>query len=154
MTRTGHRLGVDAPSIGLLILRIGAGGFLLPHGVGKLLGWFGGPGIEGFADELQYFGLPAAGPVPLVLALMQTGLGILVLAGAWTRLSALAAAAFLGVTMALNLSNGWFWMHGGVEYPALWLLVHLALVATGAGALSVDAMGFARNAVAGDGLRR
>lgn len=154
MTRPGYRLGVDAPSIGLLVLRIGAGGFLLPHGLGKLLGWFGGPGIEGFADELQHFGLPAAGPVPLVLALMQTMLGILVLAGAWTRPAALAAAAFLSVTLALNLSSGWFWMHGGVEYPALWLLVHLALVATGAGTLSIDGMGSVRTTVAGDGPRR
>jgi putative oxidoreductase len=130
---------LDADDLGLLGLRIAAGGFLLPHGLGKLFGWFGGPGIDGFAAELQHFGLPAAAPLPLLLALAQTVLGLLVLAGAWTRPAALAAAAFLAITTLLNLPNGWFWMRGGVEYPLMWLLANLALAFTGAGALSVDA---------------
>ena len=58
-----HTASVARPgttSAGLLVLRLAAGGFLLPHGLGKLLGWFGGPGIAGFAAELQHFGLPSA----------------------------------------------------------------------------------------------
>jgi len=129
-----------APSAGLLILRLAAGGFLLPHGLGKLLGWFGGPGIAGFAAELQHFGLPSAAPLPLLLAALQTALGLLVVVGAFTRIAALGSAAFLAVTVALNLSHGWFWMHGGIEYPVLWLLANLALALIGPGALSVDAL--------------
>lgn len=129
-----------APSAGLLILRLAAGGFLLPHGLGKLLGWFGGPGIAGFAAELQHFGLPSAAPLPLLLAALQTGLGLLVVVGASTRIAALGSAAFLAVTVALNLSHGWFWMHGGIEYPALWLLANLAVALTGPGDLSLDAL--------------
>jgi len=129
-----------APSAGLLILRLAAGGLLLPHGLGKLLGWFGGPGIAGFAAELQHFGLPSAAPLPLLLAPLQTALGLLVVVGAFTRIAALGSAAFLGVTVALNLSHGWFWMHGGIEYPVLWLLANLALALIGPGALSVDAL--------------
>ena len=137
-----------APSAGLLILRLAAGGFLLPHGLGKLLGWFGGPGIAGFAAELQHFGLPSAAPLPLLLAALQTLLGLMVLAGAFTRIAALGSAAFLGVTVALNLSHGWFWMHGGIEYPLLWLLVNLAVALTGPGALSFDALRTARSGFA------
>ncbi|MEL1264028.1 DoxX family protein [Pseudoxanthomonas putridarboris] len=125
-------------SAGLLVLRIAAGGFLLPHGLGKLFGWFGGPGIAGFADELQHFGLPAFVPLPLLLAIAQTVVGLLVLLGAWTRVAALAAALFLGTTVVLNLGGGWFWMHGGIEYPLLWALACVSLSLTGAGALSVD----------------
>ena len=49
------------------------------------------------------------------------------------------AAAFLAVTVALNLSHGWFWMHGGIEYPMLWLLAHVVIALTGPGTLSIDA---------------
>lgn len=142
--RSGDRPPPTAESIGLLLLRVAAGGFLLPHGLGKLLGWFGGPGLGGFAEELEHFGLLADAPLPLLLALAQTVLGLLVLAGAWTRPAALASAAFLGVTALLNLPNGWFWMHGGIEFPLSWLLACLALAATGPGAFSIDAMRWGR----------
>jgi len=128
-------LGVDPA---LLILRVAAGGFLLPHGLGKLAGWFGGPGLAGFASELQQFGLPAAAPLPLLLALVQTLAGLAVLLGAWTRASAALAALFIATTVALNLPHGWFWMHGGIEYPLMWLLCLLVLVFAGGGAWSLD----------------
>ena len=123
---------------GLSLLRIAAGGFLLPHGLGKLFGWFDGPGLQGFAEELQGFGLPSFTPVPLLLALAQVSLGVLVLAGAWTRWSALLASLFLAMTVVLSASSGWFWMHHGMEYPLLWTLVLFALALTGAGPFSVD----------------
>ena len=43
------------------------------------------------------------------------------------------------VTVALNLSHGWFWMQGGIEYPLLWLLANLSVALTGPGRLSMDA---------------
>jgi putative oxidoreductase len=124
--------------VGLLLIRMAAGGFMLPHGLGKLFGWFNGPGLAGFAVELQGFGLPASAPLPLLLALVQTGLGASVVAGAWTRWSALFASLFLSMTVVLSASSGWFWMHRGMEYPLLWTLVLFALSLTGAGPLSVD----------------
>lgn len=132
----------SALSAGLLLLRTTAGGFLLPHGLGKLFGWFGGPGLAGFAGELRGFGLAplAQFPTPFLLAFAQTALGILILAGAWTRLAAATAAGFLGTTTALTLSTSmaWFWMDHGIEYPLFWTLVLLALVACGPGSYSVD----------------
>lgn len=125
-------------SVGLLLLRITAGGFLLPHGLGKLFGWFNGPGLSGFAAELQSFGLPSPAPLPLLLALLQTGTGVLVLVGAWTRWSALVATVFLATTVVVSASSGWFWMHHGMEYPLFWTLTLFSLSLTGAGALSVD----------------
>ncbi|WP_454830213.1 DoxX family protein [Pseudoxanthomonas wuyuanensis] len=128
----------DVRAVGLLITRVVAGGFLLPHGLGKLFGWFDGPGVTGFADELQSFGLPAVAPLPLLLAAAQTLLGALVLAGAWTRWSALAACGFLGMTVVLSAPSGWFWMHHGMEYPLFWALTMFSLALTGGGSLSVD----------------
>ena len=92
----GH--GLD---LALLMLRVAAGGFLLPHALGKLFGWFGGPGLAGFATELRGFGLPAVAPLPLLLSLLQVLSGLAVLLGWQTRIAALAAAAFIGFTALL-----------------------------------------------------
>ncbi|MCC4603599.1 DoxX family protein [Xanthomonas campestris pv. badrii] len=124
----------------LLLLRVAGGGFLLPHGLGKLLGWFGGPGVSGFAGELQQFGFPSSAPLPLLLALVQTLSGLAVLLGLWTRASAALAAAFIATTVLVAVPKGWFWMHGGMEYPSMWLLVLLALVAAGGGEWSLDGL--------------
>jgi putative oxidoreductase len=125
---------------GLLLLRIAAGGFLLPHGLGKLFGGFG-PGLGGFAAELQGFGLPSAAPLPLLLALTQTLTGLMVLVGWWTRSAAVIAAGFVAVTVLLSLPSGWFWMHHGVEYPLFWTLTLMAVALLGPGRCSLDQRG-------------
>lgn len=130
--------------LGCLVLRIAAGGFLLPHGLGKLFGWFGGPGIAGFAAELQGFGLPHAAPLPLLLALVQTLTGLAVVIGLWTRWSSLLAAAFIAMTVWVGAPNGWFWMHHGIEYPLMWTTMLIAVALLGGGRLSVDAWRTAR----------
>ncbi len=121
----------------LLLLRVAGGGFLLPHGLGKLVGAFGGPGLAGFADELVQFGLPAAAPIPLLLALVQTLSGLAVLLGVWTRGSAAVAACFIATTVWIAAPHGWFWMRTGLEYPLMWLIVLLALVLLGGGRWSL-----------------
>lgn len=128
-----------AADVGRLLLRVAAGGFLLPHGLGKLLGWFGGPGLAGFAAELQHFGLPSAAPLPLLLAAAQTLAGLFVLIGFLTRSAAVVAALFLATTVLLNLGNGWFWMARGIEYPLMWSLAALAVALLGTGRYSLDA---------------
>lgn len=130
---------IHGDAIALLLLRLAAGGFMLPHGLGKLLGWFGGPGIAGFTAELQGFGLPAVAPMPLLLALVQSLTGLTVALGLWTRASALLAAAFIAVTVFVGLPSGWYWMHHGVEYPLMWTVALIAVALLGGGPLSVDA---------------
>ncbi|WP_369039021.1 DoxX family protein [Stenotrophomonas maltophilia] len=133
----GNGHGLD---LALLMLRAVAGGFLLPHALGKLLGWFNGPGLAGFAAELRGFGLPAAAPLPLLLALLQVLSGLAVLVGWQTRFAALAAAAFIAFTALLALPRGWFWMRGGAEYPLLWTAALLAIALAGPGTWAVDSL--------------
>lgn len=123
---------------GRLLLRIVAGGFLLPHALAKLTGAFGGHGIAGFQAELQHFGLPAAPPVAWTLALLQCLLGLLIALGGFTRAAALLAAGFLATTVVLNVPNGWFWMGRGIEYPLLWAATALAVALFGPGRWSLD----------------
>lgn len=127
-----------AHDVGLLLLRLAVGGFLLPHGLGKVFGWFGGPGLQGFAHELREHGLPAAAPLPQLLAALQTLAGLCLVAGLWTRGSALAAAAFLAATVVLNRRHGWYWMRGGIEYPLLWTLAALCIALLGPGPFSLE----------------
>ncbi|WP_457096089.1 DoxX family protein [Lysobacter sp. P5_B9] len=140
MSKSTSRLNPPSADVGLLLLRLAAGGFLLPHGLGKLFGWFGGPGLPGFANELHSFGLPSLAPIPFVLAATQTLAGLMVTVGLFTRTSAVVASGFLATTVALNVSHGWFWMHGGIEYPLLWTLSMAAIALLGAGRHSLDAL--------------
>jgi putative oxidoreductase len=131
-------LTTPAHAFALLLLRLTAGGFLLPHGLGKLFGWFGGPGLDGFAAELAQFGFPSIAPLPLLLALVQTLVGVLLVAGAFTRLAAAIGAVFLAATIQVAFPAGWFWMHRGMEFPVLWTSTLVVIALLGAGAWSVD----------------
>jgi len=124
--------------LGKLVLRVAAGGFLLPHGLGKLVGCFGGPGLDGFALELRHFGVPGGLGTAVALASIQTVSGGLVLAGLATRPAAVAAAGFLLTTTWLARPNGWFWMQQGMEYPLLWALAMSSVALLGPGSLSLD----------------
>lgn len=126
--------------LALLLLRLSAGGFLLPHALGKLFGWFDGPGLAGFAAELRGFGLPARAPLPLLLATVQVLAGLALLLGWHGRAAALVAAGFIGFTALLALPKGWFWMRGGIEYPLAWTAALLALALAGPGAWALDAL--------------
>jgi putative oxidoreductase len=130
----GGATGLD---VGLLVLRLAAGGFLLPHALGKLFGWFGGPGLAGFAEELRGYHLPAPAPVPLLLAVVQVLSGLAVLLGWQARVAAAVAALFLAMTAVLALPKGWFWMRGGIEYPLFWTLALSAIALAGPGALAL-----------------
>ncbi|MER5578479.1 DoxX family membrane protein, partial [Streptomyces massasporeus] len=46
----------DRRDLGLLLLRLGAGGALAAHGAQKLFGWFGGHGIEGTGQFMESIG--------------------------------------------------------------------------------------------------
>jgi putative oxidoreductase len=129
-------VGLD---VGLLLLRVAAGGFLLPHALGKLFGWFGGPGLAGFADELRGYRLPAPAPLPLLLATVQVLCGLAVLLGWQTRIAAVIAALFLAFTALLALPKGWFWMRGGIEYPLFWTLALCVIALAGPGSFALRA---------------
>ena len=43
--------------IGRLVLRAAVGGFFFGHGMQKLLGWFGGPGLDATAQGFHQIGM-------------------------------------------------------------------------------------------------
>jgi putative oxidoreductase len=121
------------------LLRIAAGGFLIPHGAQKLFGAFGGYGLEATGQYFQtqlgfangYLAAFGAGSVELVC-------GLLLALGLFTRLAAGSIAVMLVVATSFHLGAGFFWNEGGWEYPVMWAIIALMFVVRGGGQYSLD----------------
>ena len=121
-----------ATSIGLLVLRLGAGGLLLcGHGLGKLMN--AGAGAPGFPDPI---GLGPVWSFWLVVFAEVLCAG-LVMVGLLTRLSTLPILGFLAVAGFIQHAND-PWPRR--ELAFLFAVPFLALVMTGAGRFSLDAL--------------
>ncbi|QDQ11236.1 DoxX family protein [Streptomyces spectabilis] len=128
----------DRRDIGLLLLRTGTGAVLAAHGSQKLLGWFGGGGIEGTGAYFESVGY-RPGKVNAVLAgLAEAGGGTLLALGLATPAAGAAAAGAMAGAAPVHAPNGFFNQSGGFEYPAVLGLVSAALAVTGPGRLSAD----------------
>jgi putative oxidoreductase len=130
--------------IATLVIRVMLGVVFFPHGMQKLLGWYGGYGFTGsmgfFTDTLHIPALFA------FLAIMAEGLGSL---GLITGLLTRVAAFGIGVNMVVAVYM-LHWQHGffmnwfgqqkgeGFEFHLLVIAMAIALIIKGGGALSVD----------------
>lgn len=126
-------------SYALLILRLALGTIMVAHGAQKLLGWFGGPGPEGFLGFMGSLGIPAAiGWLAIVAEFFG---GIAVLLGAFARAGALMFAVNMLVAMlVVHAPNGFFMGGeggGGIEFTLMLFAASLAIVIAGPGRYSL-----------------
>ena len=128
----------------LLLQRLVLGAVLLPHGLQKVFGWFGGYGWDG---TMGYFTSALGVPAPLAaLVILAESLGALALIlGAGTRLAAVGAiATMLGAVFMVHAPNGFFMNWGGTaagegfEYHLLAIGLALPLAIRGGGLASID----------------
>jgi len=144
MSTTKSFFSTDQQSWSLLVSRIALGAVLLPHGMQKALGLFGGYGFSGTVGFLHSMGLPYIIGALVILAEFAGSIGVLL--GLGTRFMALSI--FMTMTGALvmggHINNGffmnWFGMQKGegIEYFILVIGLALALMIGGSGKLSVD----------------
>ena len=129
---------------GIAILRIAIGGIFVAHGAQKLF-VYGLSGVEGFMSQA---GMPFPWLSALAVSATEFFGGLALVAGVFTRWSAmpLAFAMFVAVT-AVHLKDGFF-LPDGVEYALTLMLASIALVFTGSGAFSVDGILVRRRMVA------
>ena len=128
-----------------LVLRLTLAVVIFAHGAQMTLGWFGGYGLRGTLDFLRTSGVPS--PVA-VLTIMAEFLGPLGLAvGLLTRVAALGiAVVMLGAILTVHRQHGFFmnWYGNqqaeGFEYHILAIGLAVALVLSGAGVWSLDAV--------------
>ncbi|MGB3112659.1 MAG: DoxX family protein [Candidatus Omnitrophota bacterium] len=124
--------------VAIFILRVTVGAILLAHGLQKLLGAFGGPGIQGTATMLSGMGFAPAEIWAWVLALGESLGGLFLILGILPKLSALAIAVVMIVAIVrVHGPKGFFMMKGGFEYPLLILSVCITIMITGAGKYSL-----------------
>ena len=131
-------------SSALTVLRVTLGVVMFAHGAQKMLGWFGGKGLDAALHALvpsKYV------PVPLaflaVCAEFFGGLGLC--AGLLTRVAAVGVAGNMIVAVAMVEGHTGFFMNWegqkqgeGYEYHLLVLAMTYALILRGAGSLSID----------------
>jgi putative oxidoreductase len=136
-------------SLALLVLRIALGVVVLPHGLQKVFGWFGGWGIDGTLGWFASIGIPA---FLGILAMAADFAGALALiAGFGTRIAAFGIGVNMVVAaLVVHRPNGFFmnWAGNqkgeGFELHILAAAMALVLVLGGAGRWSADRLLTAR----------
>jgi putative oxidoreductase len=123
----------------LLLLRAAVGLLFIGHGGQKLFGWFGGPGIDGFASSLARMGVEP----PLFWAYFEASAemvgGALLVLGLLTPLAAAAIAGdMLVATLKVHLANGLWSQNDGFEYNLVLIVLLTAIGLMGAGRYSLD----------------
>lgn len=122
-----------------VILRVGLGLILIPHGMQKLFGVFAGPGMTNFAALLAKLGYPMPTGFAWLIALTEFVGGILLVLGLLTRPVALALIIFMLESTRFTSGKGFFWSAGGAEYSILLLLCGVYFLIRGGGPYSLDA---------------
>jgi len=132
-------------SINNLIIRVMLGIVMFPHGAQKLLGWFGGYGLEGTLGFFtQQMGMPT---IIAILVILGESLGALgLIAGFLTRFCAAGVLVIMtGAVIMSHASNGFFMNWSGkqggegFEYHLLAIALCLPLLISGGGRFSADA---------------
>jgi len=137
-------LATDQQSWSLLIVRLALGAALLPHGMQKALGLFGGYGFSGTVGFFESLGIPFIIGTLVILAEFVGSIGVIL--GLGTRF--MAASILIQMTGAMilggHIANGFFmnWMGNqkgeGIEYFILMLGIALAVTIGGSGKFSFD----------------
>lgn len=135
-------LATDNDTAGL-IARVVLGIVILPHGLQKLLGMFGGYGFSATVDFFVGSGIPYIAAVLIIIAESFGALGLI--AGFLSRLAAFGIGLImLGAIFMVHLPNGFFmnWFGNqqgeGFEYHLLVIGLSLIILIVGSGRWSVD----------------
>ena len=115
--------------LGLLLLRIGVGVIFIVAGWGKITGI---EGVQGFFGNI---GIPLAGLMAWVVAIVEFVGGIMVLLGVYARIPYLLLAIIMVVALFTTKLGGEF---SAARLDLMLLLASLALFLIGSGKYSVD----------------
>lgn len=125
--------------LGRLLARLAIGILFVGHGTQKLLGWFGGPGLEKTTAMMDSLEMHPGRRNAVLAGASETFGGALIAAGALTPL---AAAALIGTMITairtVHLEKGFWNADGGYEFNLALIAALLALVDGGPGSLSID----------------
>jgi putative oxidoreductase len=122
-----------------MILRIGVGLTLMPHGAQKLFGLFGGYGLSGTAQWMESIGLSPGIVMATLAGSAEFFGGLALILGLLTRpAAAVTAFTMLVAIFSVHISHGFFLADGGFEYAFALLVATLSLIVSGGGRCSID----------------
>lgn len=129
--------------LGLLVLRLAVGGILIVHGLQKLVGLWGGPGLDGFEETLREAGYQQPNILAIVAAAGELAAGAFLVLGLLTPLAAAAIVAIMinAVLFKHELEPGLQFFASeqtGFEFEALLVAAAVSLTLTGPGRIAVD----------------
>jgi putative oxidoreductase len=125
--------------IGRLLLRLTIGSLFIGHGTQKLLGWFGGYGLDATGQAFESMGMRPGRRNAVAAGVAETAGGAALVLGFATPLAASAlTATMLTAIRRVHLPNGPWVSNNGYEYNLVLIAAVLALTEVGPGELSLD----------------
>lgn len=145
--RNGYMKRESTADLALLLVRLGVGAMMVYAGAGKLFGFDGGPGHEGFVSYMRSSGVPEWAAWCAIISEFFGGLGLVF--GFLTRIAAASLVATMGFAtwtkiqpiLANAPDAGKF---SDVMGPGIYLILSIALLLAGAGQFSLDQMVFGK----------
>ena len=127
-------------SIGLLIGRVVVGLLMAGHGTQKLLGWFGGYGLQKTGDFFTQLGFRPGRAFAAAASLSEIAGGLLIALGLLGPIGpALMVSVMIVAAATVHWGKGLFATTNGIELPLLYAAAGVALALTGPGPYSLDA---------------
>jgi putative oxidoreductase len=119
------------------VLRVASGGFLLAHGLIKLIQFT----PAGTAQFFESIGFPGFFAYPVIAG--EIGLGIALILGFYSRFAAIAALPIMIGATIPHLGNGFLFSspNGGWEFPVFWTLILIVQALLGDGAYALRRSG-------------
>src|SRR5437762_10402094 len=125
--------------LGLLILRLIAGGLMAGHGAQKLFGWFEGGGIEGTAGMMENLRLKPGKPWAILAGASEFAGGMLTALGLGGPVGPVATISSMEMaTLKVHWGKPIWVTKGGAELPVTNIGIALAVALLGPGKYSVD----------------
>ncbi len=114
------------------LLRLVLGSIFIAHGGQKVLGLFGGPGMEKFIEWAGTMGIPAW--LAHLAAYAEFAGGCMMFLGVATELGALLTIpVMMGAIWFVHWDHGYFMQNGGFEYPLNLIFLAIAVILGGHG---------------------
>lgn len=136
-------ISTDPGNWGALVARVFLGVVILPHGLQKLLGMFGGYGFSATVEYFSSTGIPSV--IGILIVLGESFGALFLILGLISRLSAAGIAIImLGAILMVHGQHGFFmnWFGAqageGFEYHLLALGLALVVIVDGGGKWALD----------------
>jgi putative oxidoreductase len=125
--------------LGLLALRLTAGGLVAGHGAQKLFGAFGGHGLEGTAGWLESIGLKPGKVWATLAGASEFGGGMMTALGLGGPIGPIAMQGAMATAARKVHWNKPIWLtEGGAEAPLFYSVAGMAIGLAGPGRYSLD----------------